>query len=205
MKMSFLEFVAERLMGQPVSGSCWNCPYCVSSGPSFSVRPPLGNYSIKFKCHRCGKWGDEMDLLKLFFPEDDYSVRLTRVQELRLDFERTTAPTTAAIPIRGEGGVRNMNQPRDVGLVWANVVHQLAQIEVGPIYGLQLLRIFIEGCESEKVTPRALLDYWIEYENWKSESLKQHAAECNDASCGDECRMARGMPPLATEDRLELG
>jgi len=82
--MTLLEFVCRRLMGKPVAGSCWRCPFCLSNGPSFFVRTNME----KFKCYRCGQWGDEMDLLKLFHPQDDYSKRLERMRELRDDYER---------------------------------------------------------------------------------------------------------------------
>jgi hypothetical protein len=31
---------------------------------SFTVRPPKMDYPIKYRCHRCGAWGDQYDLIK---------------------------------------------------------------------------------------------------------------------------------------------
>ena len=86
--MTFLEFVAERLMGPPVSGSNWHCPFCASRRTSLSVRPPLDGYAIKFKCHRCAMWGDEFDLVKEFYPGEDYPRRRVRLDQWRKDWER---------------------------------------------------------------------------------------------------------------------
>jgi hypothetical protein len=71
---SFLELVCRELLGGPAYGRSWHCPHCdprqESEWASFSVRPPKRKrngeeYPIKFKCHRCQRWGDEHDLLRL--------------------------------------------------------------------------------------------------------------------------------------------
>lgn len=71
---SFLFELCVSLLGPPAYGSSWHCPYCDPEGesnwPSFSVRPPLKNHAIKFRCHRCKVWGDEHDLLAKFYHDD---------------------------------------------------------------------------------------------------------------------------------------
>lgn len=43
---------------------------------------------MKFRCFGCNAWGDEMDLLKHFFPGEDFGRRLERAKRLRADYER---------------------------------------------------------------------------------------------------------------------
>ena len=89
--MTFLEFVCERLMGPPASRSdrrsTWRCPFHNDRHPSFSTRPPKRGFKDRYQCFGCGAWGDEFDLLKLFFPKEDYSARRERVAALRREYE----------------------------------------------------------------------------------------------------------------------
>jgi hypothetical protein len=69
---SFLEYVCWALLDSPACGSSWFCPFCHEQAEnqewaSFSVRPPLGKYPIKWKCHRCHKWGDAIDLIMFIY------------------------------------------------------------------------------------------------------------------------------------------
>ena len=91
--MTFLEYVCEKLMGPAESGTCWRCPFCDSPRASFSVRPPKKGFRVRFRCFRCDTWGDEFDLAKKFFPEDDYSKRRVRVRRWRIEYESTVFPT----------------------------------------------------------------------------------------------------------------
>src|SRR5436309_716537 len=86
--MTFLEFVAHELLGPPKGRASWNCPYCDPNNEmewaSFSVRPPLNNYPIKFRCHRCHRWGDEHDLLNVVYPgEENRDARRIQLSELK--------------------------------------------------------------------------------------------------------------------------
>jgi hypothetical protein len=82
MIQSFLEYVCRELLDNPVHGASWFCPLCDPNGelvaadgtpwPSFSVRPPLENYPIRWRCHRCNRWGDEYDLVKRIYPSLSY-------------------------------------------------------------------------------------------------------------------------------------
>src|SRR5438552_3419051 len=65
-RMTFLQFCCYQLLDDP---RC--CPWCDADGDaewkSFSILPPKKRsngswYDIKFRCHRCGKFGDELDL-----------------------------------------------------------------------------------------------------------------------------------------------
>lgn len=86
--MTFLTFVCTHLMGPPVAGTCWRCPYCESSGAAFSVRPPKGALPVKFKCHKCQEWGDEVDLLSFFRPKAPRVDVYKELADLRNEFNR---------------------------------------------------------------------------------------------------------------------
>lgn len=89
--MTFLEFVCEKLMGPPAwnggNRSNWLCPFHEERHPSFSTLPPKPGCKDRFKCFSCGAWGDELDMLKLFFPREDYNARLERLSAMRIQYE----------------------------------------------------------------------------------------------------------------------
>jgi hypothetical protein len=106
--MTFLVFVCERLMGKAYSGTCWRCPFCESNHGCFSVRPPKGDYPIKYKCFRCGEWGDEFDLIKHSHPDDDYRTNVKRWRRLLNEYEAahpSDAAETVQISSRGTGPI----------------------------------------------------------------------------------------------------
>lgn len=116
--MTLLEFVCHKLLGKPEAGSCWRCPYCDSSGPSFSVRPPKPGKPVKFKCHRCLVWGDEFDLLRHFYADEGYSLRRLRLQDLRAEWEALAGVETPEINYPGSdrrepGSGRGESAPPD--------------------------------------------------------------------------------------------
>jgi hypothetical protein len=202
--MTFLEYVCRRLMGPPVSGSCWRCPFCDSSGPSFSVRPPKPGYPVKFKCFRCGEWGDEYDLMKLCHPNGGFSERRNRLDQWRQDYERDTP-----ILHRGPGSTQTVNQqphihcdePGNVELAWANLIGELRDEVTGEAFALQLLNRVKEHCDQNHVSMEALLAYWNDFERWAVESEERHRAECDDPDCDARvCRIARGLAPLTPEE-----
>jgi hypothetical protein len=93
--MSFLEYVCEVLMGRPVYGHSWLCPFHDERNPSFSVRPPKQRadgtwYPIKYQCHACHTWGDEVDLLRHFFPDDTVQEFNKRWESLSDGYEHLT-------------------------------------------------------------------------------------------------------------------
>jgi hypothetical protein len=135
--MTFLEFVCQTLMGPPVSGSCWHCPICDSSGPSFSVRPPKAGFPIKFKCFRCDAWGDEFDLAKLFYPREDFNARLQRLGLLRVEYAQ-----------------------RDVAAALADLRGDFHDEETNETFALQILSEAAVRCRNKDVPMEALVQYW---------------------------------------------
>ena len=102
--MTFLEFVCEELMGPPAhrsSGSSyWLCPIHKESHPSFHTLPPMQGKKDRYKCFGCGAWGDEYDILKEFFPKENFTQRRERLNEMRRQYEQQHAPVYS---FRGSG------------------------------------------------------------------------------------------------------
>jgi hypothetical protein len=97
MRITFLEYVCQRLMGPPakVDGmgrSWWLCPFHGETEPSFQTLPPHEKYKDRFRCFACNEWGDEWDLLKIFYDRENYGDRRDRWQKLREDYEREQEP-----------------------------------------------------------------------------------------------------------------
>ena len=213
---SFLEYVCKRLMGPPISGSSWRCPFCDSSRASFSVRRPKLNYAtdeyfpIKFRCFRCGKWGDEFDVIKLFHPGWSYSLRQLQLARMQREYESQQV-NLASFSLRG--GSINMKQqpqiphddPRDVELAWANLMEDFRDEETSVAFALQILTQFKDRCDWTKVSMDALLAYWKGFEDWIAESDQRHLAQCDDPNCeAIVCRAERGLLPL-TPSEIESG
>ncbi len=106
--ITFLEYVCERLMGPPQASRSWCCPYHDDTNPSFTVRPPKKRpngteYPIKYRCHACGEWGDERDLLRHFYPKDTQAQFVARWKKLLAGYEHLTGQP-APISSRGSRG-----------------------------------------------------------------------------------------------------
>ena len=84
--MTFLEFVYRKLLGPPAAGVCYRCPDCDHKTPSVTINPPKAGHAVKFRCHRCGAFGDEFDVLKLVGVRH-YGDRIARIQELRAEYD----------------------------------------------------------------------------------------------------------------------
>src|SRR5690242_17437312 len=104
MKIIFLQFVAQKLLGEPTKrtegGSRWwfRCPFhSPDRNPSFCTLPPKEGCKDWFKCWSCGKYGDEWDLLAQMFPADDYAYRKLRYRQLYAEFERLGGQAPAPI------------------------------------------------------------------------------------------------------------
>jgi len=87
---TLLEFVCERLIGEPTARrgngeSQWNCPQCNHS--RFHTLPHKPHFRDRFNCFRCGFRGDVFDLLQEFFPGENFGDRKARLHELRLEYE----------------------------------------------------------------------------------------------------------------------
>lgn len=107
---TFLEFVIERLYGPPayrgVNYSSWLCPFHDDRNPSFTTRPPHPKYKDRWRCWACGAWGDELDFLRQYFPNENYSERLERLQNLRAEYKALKPSLTITIP--GAGSTAGM-------------------------------------------------------------------------------------------------
>jgi hypothetical protein len=199
--MTFLEFLVEKLLGPRVSGTCWRCPFCDSSGPSFSVRPPSPLGPVKFKCFRCGTWGDEHDLVKHLERIHNYQNRLHRLNELRDEYEREEVHTISFF-FRGVGSMnqhsnraRQDREQRLAGNAWANLTH--AELEA-----LIVLRQKVTSSVGTEVSLDAVAEYHRNFKDWTARTDAEHRTECNDRDhCDDApCRKARGLPPLTLEE-----
>jgi len=98
--MIFLEFVCESLIGSG-SGQYFECPFCESSGRSLYVRTRIQ----KYKCYRCDAWGDEFDLMRLFYPKEKLPRHRVRLDQLRQHFKAGTSLS----PL-GRGHLRELEQ-----------------------------------------------------------------------------------------------
>lgn len=105
--MTFLRFVCWEVLGPPIYGS-WLCPYCdplqMSKWASLSVLPPKGSYAIKFRCHNCGRWGDEHDLMRLVYP-DCAETRRIMLKELKRRHRRMLYPSLGTLTFAQRGNV----------------------------------------------------------------------------------------------------
>ena len=212
--MPLLEFVCKRLMGPPVCGSCWRCPFCDSSGSSFSVRPPKGDYAIKFKCFRCDRWGDELDLLEHFYPDEDKSQICARWTKLRHQHESARPESKSSFSLRGTGHTRSVGQqhstyrddPQDVALVWSDLGDEFRDDdEISNALLVRVLTPIVERCEASNVSVPTFLKYCQDFEDFIRKSDQQHLAGCDDPECeADVCRVARGLRSLTKAEWEEI-
>lgn len=154
---SFLEFCFHRLLGKPVSGSCWNCPVCDSSGASLSVRPPKEEYKVRFKCFRCDWWGDEFDLLREFYKGDDYPRLRIRVEQWRADYEAELAnPSNPS----GDGEIPERNSFHYQTLALRELLETFEKWETTDAHAFQIIGAALETCDRYQVDPREVLKDW---------------------------------------------
>ena len=123
--MTLLEFVCEQLMGPPVSqssdSSTWQCPRHEDNHPSFHTLPHKPEFKDRFKCWSCDFWGDVFDLLREFFPDENFSQHQLRLAVMRRDFERDTKPKVIrtrpniSFSLRGTVSNASTNQNVDDG------------------------------------------------------------------------------------------
>ena len=86
--MTFLEWICERLLGPPEARKGeerWVCPWCEHRG--FHIRPHKPPYRDRWSCWSCGQWGDGADLVRFYYPREDYGRRLDRLDQLRAEWE----------------------------------------------------------------------------------------------------------------------
>jgi hypothetical protein len=205
-------------MGPPLSGSCWRCPFCDSSGSSFSVRPPLPNKPVKYKCFRCNVWGDEHDLLKLFHPELNYPGRRRVLARYRDQYEAaqtvpeavpthpTPRPQTpgAAYPSGDRGATAGPPERTDefsprADLLRAEIAGHIRaavaalRLDDGALAALwELCGRVLHVAALAGLSPETLSARCL-FEAAVALHESQHRAECKDAGCEWACcRLARG-------------
>jgi hypothetical protein len=66
--MSFLSYLALRLLGEPCCDECWSwpCPFCAGGGIAYLSSLVVRPGDTEFECQRCGACGDEVDLVEQF-------------------------------------------------------------------------------------------------------------------------------------------
>ena len=114
--MTFLEYCCERLLGPPASRGCdgrsyWNCPFHNDTNPSFCTLPSKPEYKDRFQCFGCGAWGDEFDLMKRFFDNENFADRRARLDQWREDFRREHPAEQAGSYSPRTGSSRTMIAP----------------------------------------------------------------------------------------------
>lgn len=215
--MTLLEFVCDNLIGPPVSRcgdrSTYHCPRHKDNHPSLTTFPHKPEYKDRFKCWSCNFRGDVFDLLREFFPDENFGQHQIRLDAFRDDFEGELKSRTierhSPSSIRGGGRktpTRTKNaydrDPMDdefspeASSAIALLLEQIKKMPTDYQYrDLLLAQTTLEICAQHGLHPAGFA-VRCGFQIWSRESLKQHAAECNDPHCGDECRAARGLPPL---------
>jgi hypothetical protein len=157
------------------------------------LNAPKGNHAIKWRCHRCRQWGDELDLLWRFHPDLNYPKRMALAAELREEFEATPFPphgdTDQEMVRAREMMQRLLSLYRDEGRDPAEEFDWM-----------------------ERLWDRGLLNQWgylpariVACWRRRQEADAEHAAECDDDECNaDLCRAKRGLPPMTEEERQRL-
>jgi hypothetical protein len=188
--MTFLEFVARKLMGPPAYGSSWCCPFHDDTSPSFHITPPKDNFPIKYKCFGCGAWGDEFDLLKHFHPRDNYSDRCDRRKTLSREFE--SSPNSYRGCTKMPKVMKRSAERLALDLAFADLedcIRQLETEEKEPLY--LILPKAVAICEQHKVPLQSLVNYCTEFWAWILDSNERHLQTCSDPDCGQWCIDAR--------------
>ena len=161
--MTLLEYVAERLMGPPVLRSygraTWHCPFHNDEHPSFCTLPPKAGYKDRFRCFACGAWGDEYDLLRLFFDRENFDERRLRLDRWREDWKREQQAGAAVISHRGPGSNEQTTAPLDDRLDRAHCafLRDIEHWELRNDFARSLLSQFRERCQQNDVTMEAVL------------------------------------------------
>jgi hypothetical protein len=219
--MTFLEFVCHKYLGPPTSckgngESQWPCPKCGHS--RWHTMPHKPEFKDRFKCWRCDFRGDLFDLLRHFYPREDYGARLARVADLTEEFARQQAASRDTVPFSsGESGSKRPANGRnaydrdptdDVFSPAADeAIKDLLDCfpeALEPDVRWTTLRLCGKAlaiCSSYGLHPAGLSER-CEYAAWMDEGIAKHVAECQDpAHCDDwPCRMARGERPLTPEE-----
>jgi hypothetical protein len=188
--MTFLEYVAERLLGPPArhtathGDSYWCCPFHNDTNPSFHTMPSKPGFKDRWMCFSCGMRGDEADLMKGMMPGEDWNRRRARLMEWQQDYEREAAASDVFSPGTGrwtDPSTRHEEQERRLA--------ESAWPDLTDAERLELIRIKDKvGDVSLDALAKVCRDYKESFE--RSDQL--HRAECKDPNCEARvCRMAR--------------
>ncbi len=210
MRHTLLEYVCERMMGPPAfrSGnrSFWSCPQHEDANPSFSTLPPAKGYKDRFRCFSCGFWGDEFDIIKEVHPGETFAQRKVRLAALKIDYKRDCPPdpvdrvSSSTIFSSGTGDLPEIS----VGCAmadWASIIRDLEDQGIVQDTALPILQACHAACVELEVPMEAFVEYWNGFDDSMAAMLKDHADECDDPLCGNECREARGLPLLTVRQR----
>lgn len=228
---SFLEFVCQRLMGHPAfrSGGSpyWSCPRHEDAHASFHIRPVKAGLKNRFSCWSCGWWGDVADLVKEFYPGEDWPRRRVRLERWRRDFESEQPETDDTRLLSPGMGTtqRSMNHHvclkrklRDSAYVPEEdeffseadaAISEFLSYAGEPLVPawrkkMLLVQHALEICAQHNLHSAAFAAR-VGFEEWKVDSDQRHLAECTDSDCDAiVCRSSRGLPPL-TKEEIEAG
>jgi hypothetical protein len=222
--MTFLEFLCRKLIGLPHGRNgdspTWPCPQC--NHRNWHVRPPKPGLKDRFSCWRCAWWGDEADLMKQFYPSEDYSDRMRHLAALRAEWEQASPAMVApdsSLPGTGSGAASHCLRcrmsdrrydPRADELAPAadSAMNDLFACVVAAVPDerdqMALLK-HISGAlkisARHAVHPLALAAR-CDLLGWTRTRDVDHVAACSDPKhCDDApCRMASGLAPLTPQE-----
>jgi hypothetical protein len=203
--MTFLQYVAERLMGPPARRSAtygesyWCCPFHNDTHPSFHTLPSKPEFKDRWCCFGCGMRGDEADLMRELMSGEDWPRRRARLMEWRQDYERECEQATTSEHLLPGTGRRSDSTPdarqEECAIKLAeNALADLTDAECSALIALK-----------DKVGDEVSLDLLARvcrrFREWFVQGNAAHRAEGRDpAHCDDApCRAARGLPPLTLE------
>lgn len=199
--MTLLEFACEKLLGPPNAcrgdgQSEWACPHC--GGEKFHTYPHKDSFKDRFRCWSCLFRGDIFDLLKEFFPSENYGDQLARVADWEVEFaaEAKANPTRVKPPAfsSGETGIHGADEWQSLQDAYENLTQEERE---GAVKALA-------AASREKVSLQALA-LLCDHKLWIEQIKAEHFKECTDAECDAiVCRAARGLPPL-TQEEIKAG
>jgi hypothetical protein len=226
--MTFLEYLCERLIGPPAKPggregeTYWLCPFHDDSNPSFHTLPHKPEYKDRWLCFGCGNRGDEADLVKAFYPGEDWPRRRLRLDQWRQEFEaraereqdappETTGPTCFSLRGSGKESTKGENpygrEPSEdefspeADAALGELMDFLRRSSPAVLrVRLLLAQKALAICAKYRLHPLGFAGR-CGAEVWFRDMEAQHLAECKDPECDVAvCRAARGLPPLTREE-----
>ncbi|MCP4539189.1 MAG: hypothetical protein GY832_18790 [Chloroflexi bacterium] len=212
--MIFLRYLAEELMGPPTFESAsaqWPCPFCESER-GFHVLPHKPPHKDRFKCHACGAWGDEWDLLTHLYDQDNLVRRRKRVNQLKAKWKKGAqhSPPVARVAVRpapaDEDWVTESLHDRGVAARKQLEEWITEHYAVDKMGKAQLLEVAAQACRMvvlHGVHPSTLAEDVESYVGFEVREAN-HMAECDDPDCTWYCcRRARGWSHEQIKEAIE--